>query len=157
MTENLDRERYQMRAACKCGSGFGRITETNGQDVVRCISCDAYCYSAPRVETGRKQRSVTTVHKGIRPKLRAKILERDGYRCVLCCAVNVPLHVGHVVSVDAGLATGLKDEEINDEENLIAQCEECNLGQGAQPIPLRVAIAILKARISWRNKNERTA
>jgi len=73
---------------------------------------------------------------------------------VLCRAENAPMHVGHVVSVDAGMAIGLSDAEINDEENLIATCEQCNLGQGAQPIPLRVAIAILRARITWRNKQE---
>lgn len=147
----IDRESYTMRAPCKCGSITGRIHEVNGQDIVRCLACGAYCYSAPRAETGRAQRSVTTIHRGVKPKLRSKILERDGHRCVLCKAENKPLHVGHIVSVEAGFATGLSDAEINDEENLIAQCEECNLGQGAQPIPLRVAIAILKARITWRN------
>jgi hypothetical protein len=145
-------EHYTMRAPCKCGSTLGRIVEVNGQDTVRCLACNAYCYCAPRVETGKAVRSVTTVHNGVKPKLRSKILQRDGNRCVLCKAENRPLHVGHVVSVDAGFATGLTDAEINDEENLIAQCEECNLGLGAQPIPLRIAIAILKARIAWRNK-----
>ena len=86
-----------------------------------------------------------------KPKTRTKILARDGYQCVLCHATGVLLHVGHIVSVDAGLAVGLTDAEINDEENLIAQCEECNLGQGKQPISLSLAIRILKARISWRN------
>jgi 5-methylcytosine-specific restriction endonuclease McrA len=151
VTENLDQ--FTMREPCKrCGAITGRILEKNGQDTVRCLGCNAYCYCAPRTETGREQRSVSTIHNGVKPKLRARILERDGYRCVLCKAEDVRLHVGHVVSVDAGFATGLTDAEINDEENLIAQCEECNLGQGAQPIPLRVAIAILRARISWRNK-----
>ncbi len=150
----IDREQFTMRKPCKCGGTFGAITEVNGQDTVRCKSCNRHCYNAPRTETGREQRSVTTVHNGIKPKLRSRILQRDGHACVLCRAIDVPLHVGHIVSVDAGMATGLTDAEINDEENLIAQCEECNLGQGSQPIPLSVAIRILKARISWRNKNE---
>ena len=153
MTENIDRERYAMRTPCKaCGGTVGRLVEKTGQDTVRCIACDAYCYCAPKTETGREARTARTVHKGIRPKDRALILERDGHRCVLCKADDVRLHIGHVVSVEAGLVTGLTDAEINDEENLIAQCEECNLGQGAQPIPLRVAIAILRARISWRDR-----
>jgi 5-methylcytosine-specific restriction endonuclease McrA len=154
VTNNLDQERFTMRKPCRCGSDFGKLAEVNGQDTVRCVACNAFAYNAPRTETGRAVRTVTTVHKAIKPKLRARILERDGHRCVLCKADNVRLHVGHVVSVDAGFATGLTDAEINDEENLIAQCEECNLGQGSQPIPLRVAIAILKARISWRTKHE---
>lgn len=144
-----------MRAPCPyCGSTDGRIVERNGQDTVRCLACDRHCYNAPRTETGREVRSVTTVHNGIKSKLRTKILQRDGYQCVLCKSTTSNLHVGHVVSVDAGFATGLTDAEINDEENLIATCEECNLGQGAQPIPLRIAIAILKARLSWRAKQK---
>lgn len=154
MTDNVDRDRYKMRKPCLCGSELGYLTEVSGQDTVRCIACDKHCYNAPRTETGRAQRTVGTVHSRVKPKLRRRILERDGDRCVLCHAIDVPLHVGHIVSVDAGLAVGLTDDEINDEENLIAQCEECNLGQGAQPISLSVAIRILKARISWRNKTE---
>lgn len=156
MTGNLEIERFQMRKPCtKCNGTIGVVSEVNGQDTVRCLACNAFCYNAPRTETGRAVRTVTTIHKGVKPKLRARILERDGHRCVLCHADDVPLHVGHVVSVDAGLTAGLSDAELNDEENLIAQCEECNLGQGAQPISLSVAIRILKARISWRNKQER--
>lgn len=153
MTEEINRERYEMRKPCiKCGGTLGVLLEVGKQDTVRCLACNTHCYNAPRTETGRAQRSVTTVHKAIKPKLRAKILTRDCHRCVLCHAVNVPLHVGHVVSVDAGMAVGLTDEQINDEENLIAQCEECNLGQGAQPLSLGLAITILKARISWRDR-----
>lgn len=154
VTAPIDRERYQMRKPCSCGSELGYLTEVSGQDTVRCLACDRHCYNAPRTETGRAVRTVTTVHNGVKPKLRSKILERDGHRCVLCHSVDKPLHAGHVVSVEAGFAIGLSDAEINDEENLIAVCDECNLGQGAQPIALSVAIRILRARISWRNRNE---
>lgn len=154
MSENVDRERYTMRKPCPCGSQVGYITEVNLQDTVRCLACNRHCYNAPKTETGRAPRTVTTVHNGVKPGLRSRILERDGHRCVLCHAIDVPLHVGHVVSVEAGMAVGLSDAEINDEENLITQCAECNLGQGSQPISLSVAIRILKARISWRNRFE---
>jgi 5-methylcytosine-specific restriction endonuclease McrA len=153
VTENIDRERFTMRKPCpKCGGTLGLLREVNGQDTVRCLGCNAYCYCAPRTETGREVRSVSTIRNGIKPKLRTKILERDGFCCVLCHATNVRLHVGHVVGVDAGLAVGLTDAEINDEENLIAQCEECNLGQGKSPLSLSLAIRVLRARIAWRNK-----
>lgn len=151
----IDRDDFEMRAPCPgCGHTRGHIVEKNGQDTVRCLSCDRYCYCAPRTETGRAQRTVTTVHNGIKPKLRTKILERDGYRCVLCKAVDVPLHTGHVVSVAAGLAAGLTASLLNNEENLIAQCEECNAGQGDSPIPLSIAIAILRARLAWKAAQE---
>lgn len=142
---------FAMRAPCAaCGGTAGLVLERNGQDTVRCAQCNRFQYNAPRTETGREHRSVTTVHAAIKPKQRARIILRDGGRCILCGATG-NLHVGHLVSVDAGMRFGLTDAEINDDENLVAQCEECNLGIGSEPMPLRVAIVVLRARISWRD------
>ena len=153
MSQNIDRDRYTMRKPCpKCDGIIGRLVERNGQDTVRCLGCGEFCYCAPRTETGRAERTHATVHKGVKPQLRARILERDGLRCQWCKADDKPLHVGHIISVDAGLIFGLSDDDINDEENLVAQCEACNLGLGAEPMPLRVAIVLLRARISWRKR-----
>jgi 5-methylcytosine-specific restriction endonuclease McrA len=145
-----DRDNYPMRAPCRCGHAVGRLVEKNGQDTVRCLNCDSYCYCAPRAETGREVRNVRT-REGIRPSKRTEILIRDGHRCVLCHADGEILHVGHIISVDAGTKSGMTDDEVNDDENLAAMCEACNLGIGPQPLPLRTAIAIVRARISWRN------
>lgn len=144
---------FTMRNLCpSCGGSLGFIVEKNGQDTVRCKQCNRHCYNAPRTETGRAIRSVTTIHNGVRPTLRARVLERDGSRCVICNATETRFHVGHLISVDAGLLYGLSDAEINDEENLAVMCEECNLGYSERPIPLRTAIAILRARITWRQR-----
>jgi 5-methylcytosine-specific restriction endonuclease McrA len=148
----------EMRSPCPaCGKTAGLVEERNGQDTVRCAACNRFCYNAPRVETGRAVRSVTTIHNGIKPGQRFDILQRDGFACVLCKNDTKRLHAGHLISVEVGLRFGLTDAEINDDENLIAICEECNLGQREQPIPLRLAIAILRARISWAKRNERKA
>lgn len=153
----IDRDNFAMRVPCRfCGHAMGNIRESGGQDVVRCNSCGRACYNAPRTETGRAQRSVTTVHAAIKPKQRARIIMRDGARCVWCRSADRNLHVGHIISVDAGMQFGLSDAEINDDENLVALCEECNLGQGHEPMPLRVAVSVLRARISWRNHSEAT-
>jgi len=56
------------------------------------------------------------------------------------------MHVSHFLSVDAGQAAGLTDDEINCDENLSCMCEECNLGIGRSPVPLRLAVAIIRAR-----------
>jgi 5-methylcytosine-specific restriction endonuclease McrA len=142
-----------MRKPCPgCGGDRGVISEVNGQDTVRCVTCNRFCYNAPRTETGRAARTTTTVHNGIKPKQRARIIGRDGNQCQWCRTTSAPLHVGHIVSVDAGLAYGLTDEEINNDENLVAMCQECNLGMGAEPMPLRVAVALIRARISWARK-----
>lgn len=144
------REPYAMRApcpACSCGTGY--VTERGAQDVVRCIECNRHCYNAPRVETGKAVRSVTTVRNSIKPKRRARIIMRAGGRCELCHATNKPLHAGHIIGVDIGLRYGLTEVELNDDENLTALCDECNLGMGAEPIPLTLAVAIVRARMAW--------
>jgi len=136
-----------MRENCKkCGCLNGVASFTNGQDVVRCEDCDAYCYNAPRTETGKKRRSVSTTHAAIKPKQRSRIVDRANGACERCRQSGVPLHVGHVVSVLDGHKAGLTDQVINSDENLIAECEQCNLGAGSRVMPLRVYVAILMAR-----------
>lgn len=60
-------------------------------------------------------------------RLRLRVLDRDGYRCVLCgrspaTERGVVLHLDHVVPfVDGGETTY---------ENLRTLCRECNLGRG---------------------------
>ncbi len=59
-------------------------------------------------------------------RLRLRVLERDGYRCVLCgrspaLELGVILHLDHVVPFADGGATVF--------ENLRTLCQECNLGR----------------------------
>lgn len=142
---------YTMRAACRFCEASGVITtdgtvrEVNGQDVVRCARCNRHVYNAPRLETGRAVRTVTTVHNGIKPSQRARVLERDG-RCILCGSRD-GLHVGHLLSVAAGLEAGLTEAQLNDDENLAAMCAECNLGYGQRSVPLWIVVPLLRARL----------
>jgi 5-methylcytosine-specific restriction endonuclease McrA len=64
--------------------------------------------------------------RGVTPGLRFAILERDGFRCRYCGAPapEVRLHVDHVIPVIAGGS--------DDPENLVAACEDCNLGKSAR-------------------------
>lgn len=153
----VDRDNYPLRTACACGSSVGRIIVKSGQNCVYCKGCDKYAgFNAPKSDTGEGTRSVRS-RESRRPSDRARVLLRDGYRCVLCGRTQtdgINIQEGHIVSVDAGKRIGLTDDELNDDENLAAMCEECNLGIGKQPLPLRTAIAILRARISWRNAQE---
>lgn len=138
---------HPLRAPCpSCRGVHGEIRSRGGQDCVFCRSCNRFQYNAPRVETGRAVRSVQTVHEAIKPKLRAQVLERATGRCELCGA-RTDLHVGHLLSVEAGLAQGLTETDLNSTENLCAMCPECNLGLGKQPVPLRLAVAIVMARL----------
>jgi hypothetical protein len=139
----------RLRKVCYCGCPEGYITETGAQDVVRCLDCDKYLYNAPRSETGKDVRSVETTRAGIKPRKRSRIIERATGRCELCGRRpdSGELHVGHLISVKDGLANGLSDDEINDDSNLCCMCDSCNLGIGSQTVPLRLAVAMVMARL----------
>lgn len=150
---------YLMREPCKfCGeSEQGTIAAVNGQNVVRCTGCGRAVYNAPRTETGERQRSVTTVQGGVRPKIRSRVLIRAGRRCELCgkpVEATAGLHVDHLLSVEDGLAQGLTEAQLNHLENLAAFCEECNLGKGRTTLPLYLIIAIIKARTAGGNGDQ---
>jgi 5-methylcytosine-specific restriction endonuclease McrA len=60
--------------------------------------------------------------------LRYEVLQRDGFRCVMCGRspgkeAGVMLHVDHIRPWSAGGETV--------KENLQTLCERCNLGKGA--------------------------
>jgi 5-methylcytosine-specific restriction endonuclease McrA len=82
----------------------------------------------------------------ISPSLRAEILTRSGCACELCHRVGIPLSVGHLLSLEAGKASGIPESELNSEENLAAMCDACNLGLGKHPVPLRVMLSIITTR-----------
>lgn len=137
---------HPLRKPCiGCGRSDGHLETRNGQDCVYC-ACGRFQYNAPKTETGREVRTVSTVHEAIRPKKRARILLRANGQCELCGKRDCNLHVGHLIGVKCGLASGLTEAEINDDENLCSLCDECNLGIGDDVVPLRLAIAMLKAR-----------
>lgn len=63
------------------------------------------------------------------------------------CGDRKNLHVGHLISVKAGIAAGMTETQLNNDENLSCLCEACNLGMGSEPMPLRFAMAMLMARL----------
>lgn len=139
-------ERFSLRAPCaKCACTAGTIQAKGQQDTVWCDNCGAWQYNAPRSETGKPVRHVKT-RGGFKPAQRARILLLDGGRCVICQTTEAPLHVGHLLSVERGREQGLTDADLNDDENLAAMCEACNLGLGSTPVPIRIWARILMNR-----------
>lgn len=64
------------------------------------------------------------------PRVRFQVLQRDGFRCAYCGKSQqdgATLHVDHVVPVIDGGES--------EEGNLVAACDECNLGKGREPLP----------------------
>jgi 5-methylcytosine-specific restriction endonuclease McrA len=140
-----------MRAPCvKCGHTEGHIETRNGQDVVRCAACDRYQYCAPRTETGREARNHRT-RPDIKPSQRARVLDRDGGRCIICHATERALDVGHLVSVDDGRNLGMTETEIFSDDNLAAMCAPCNSGYGTLSINPRIIVAAINARAKRRH------
>jgi ribosomal protein S27E len=147
VVDMIDATAYPLREPCKyCGAETGTLTFVGGQNVVRCGACGKGLYNAPRVETGEAQRSVTTVHNGIKPKQRMRIFQRASGRCEICGGGG-NLHLGHALSVKDGLDAGFTEVDLNSDENLFACCEECNLGLGSEPLPIRLHIGLLRRRI----------
>jgi hypothetical protein len=139
------------RPCAKCAGTDGRVVERGSQDCVWC-ACGEYQYNAPRLETGKPVRHVKT-RETISPSQRARILMvRANGRCEVCGTTDRELHVAHLLSIDAGKEAGLTERELNDDENLCAMCDACNLGLGRNPVPLRLAIGIQMARIRFQNK-----
>lgn len=84
---------------------------------------------APTKRTPTTRASAPYERAKMRPSLRFKILQRDGFKCVLCgraAADGAKLHVDHKVAI----AIGGKTEETN----LHSLCQDCNLGKGVLPL-----------------------
>jgi hypothetical protein len=139
---------HALRDPCSaCGGMDGKIVERGAQDCVYCAGCERFQYNAPRAETGKPVRHVKT-REQISPSQRARILiVRANGRCELCGTDKRELHVAHLLSVEEGRRQGFTDDELNDDENLCAMCDACNLGLGKNPVPLRLAVALQMARI----------
>jgi hypothetical protein len=136
---------FPLRSPChRCGCESGCIVERGAQDCVYCSGCGTFCYNAPRAETGKEVRHVKT-QEAIKPKTRMRILLRANGHCEICGS-DRDLHVGHLLSIDAGRRMGLSDDELNGDECLAAMCSACNLGLGSEPVPLRLAVRIVMAR-----------
>ena len=87
--------------------------------------------SAIAISLGVKQRNISRSNSHIKqnkisPRLRYRVLARDGFRCVLCGAsakeADTHLHVDHIIPVSKGGISSI--------DNLRTLCSECNLGKG---------------------------
>lgn len=143
--ELLESPRHPLRKPCaKCAGTEGAIRPSGLQDCVYCVNCGLFQYNAPRQETGRVPITLATA-RNISASQRARILFRDSSHCVMCGSAELP-NVGHLLSLEAGLAEGVAPAVLNDDENLATMCALCNSGIGKNPVPLRLVIGILMTR-----------
>lgn len=139
---------YILRKPCQyCGSTSGEIRPKGGQDVVYC-ECGKYAgYNAPRVETGRAVRSLSS-RQGLTPGQRHRILEAHDFSCISCGRrpPDVELQIDHLISRHDAEAAGCLDELIDSEDNLAPQCAECNSGKGRSTVSIRMMHRVLQVR-----------
>lgn len=144
---------FVMREPCRtCGTSDGHITERGKQDVVRCARCNRYAYCAPRIETGKKKRTLST-REGITPSQRARILATHDHSCISCGKrpPEVRLELDHIISRELAAEHGCLDELIDSEHNLAPRCEECNSGNRWLPAPsvrLMYRTLMMKQRVA---------
>jgi hypothetical protein len=142
---------HPLREPCRrCGWGDGILLPVNGQDTVRCAKCNRHCYNAPRSETGRERRSVST-RPSIRPSQRSRILVRDSFACIFCHRTDLPLDIGHLVSVHDGHIVGMSDADLACDGNLATMCAPCNSGQGRRSLPPALLAAAIWA---WQRNSD---
>jgi hypothetical protein len=128
---------HPLREICKhCGGSDGRIETRGGQDCVYCKGCDRYQYNAPRLETGRAERTLAT-RPGITPAQRARILDKFEHACISCGGrpPRVELTLEHIISRELADEHGMLDALIVGEFNLAPMCPECNSGHRRLPRP----------------------
>ena len=131
------------RPCQRCGGTDAFIRKVNNQNTVRCAVDNFLIYNADQTETGEKPRTVKTLRKSIKPNQQARIFERDLRRCVLCGTDELPLTIGHFVSVEEGRRLGATLQELYSDANLGVMCEACNFGLGQRSISPRLYAAIM--------------
>jgi 5-methylcytosine-specific restriction endonuclease McrA len=139
-------ENIRLRAPCKaCGNSNGFVYSKNKTNVCACSECGAYSHTASNKEMGLESNEPTRLDI-VKRAQRARILSRDGARCLLCgkTGKDDALHIAHIISdYDAQtlhhLYPKFKLDYIYHDENLFACCSECNLGQGKESLIPKLA------------------
>lgn len=131
-----------INGGCKvCGHPFGELRQNELHVGLYCAECDTWQRWVSKRDAGVDRRSLSS-RRNITPSVRARVLQRDGYRCILC-GFGPPdknLVMGHIISVRDGLEIGLTDGVLYDEWNLCTMCEECNSGLGERSLHLPEAL-----------------
>lgn len=144
---------YTATQPCKqCGGTEAFLRKVNGQNTVRCAVDNSLIYNAPKTETGELPRTARTLRKAIKPSQQARLFERDLRRCVLCGTDELPLTIGHLLSVEEGRRLGATLEDLYSDANLAVMCEGCNLGQSERSTSPRMYAAIMVRLVQAENR-----
>jgi len=140
----IENARHPIEGGCtRCGCGDGYLTLAEMHVGLYCLRCDAWQRWISKRDAGVSRRSLRS-DAGITPSVRARVLARDGSRCVMCGVTSrhARLVMGHIVSARDGLALGLSDHILNSYWNLCCMCEECNSGLSDASMALPEALRL---------------
>jgi hypothetical protein len=133
---------FELQRACAtCGSLDGILTFGDTHQRLDCANCGRWQKWVSKQELGLAPRPVARDAQCVPPKQRARILARDGCRCQFCGSTE-RLHVGHILAHAEGTSAGIDHELLDSDDNLITQCEACNVPV-RESLPLWLAAALL--------------
>jgi 5-methylcytosine-specific restriction endonuclease McrA len=152
----------------KCGGHLAMAyKDGNGYRGVCVEHPDVFIKWIPKAEVGVKPRTVSTLRRPIRPRRQQEILDRDHGRCIFCgrtedLSIDLLVRPQHLLSVADGHQLGFTSDELNDEANLAAMCEACNLGLQGRSVTLRTVqvriwLGLLRAEITRREQGRQRA
>jgi 5-methylcytosine-specific restriction endonuclease McrA len=78
------------------------------------------------------------------------VLDRFSHSCIGCGrhAGDVVLHVDHIIPIELAKRHGLYEPELIESEwNMGPQCEECNLGKGAEVFSARTVALMYRGLV----------
>jgi|TARA_R100000093_G_scaffold68986_1_gene40930 5-methylcytosine-specific restriction endonuclease McrA len=139
-------ETVKMDCDCDCGATEGTVSPAGPHYRLDCDN-GHYIKFVSKKELGIAQRSVRS-HPDIAPNIHYKVMERAGGMCELCGSHSdeFPLHVDHILSIYDAKNMDIEIRIYESMDNLMALCEECNLGKGRTSLSPRVYAALLNRR-----------
>lgn len=151
VVEQPEQHRWVMRRPCiYCGHDFGYWVRKALNDCVYCGKCDKYQkYNATREETGQP-RETKRARPALTPSQRSRVFAVSN-TCVVCHRGDVPLEVGHLISVAEGRAMDVPDDLLFSDDNLAPFCEACNSGQSSRSVNTRLMYQCLRIQAAHRD------
>ena len=129
-----------------CQSRAALLSVKGNQTSVWCRQCGRLIDRTFKPRSSEGVDRVSPHAPAIEPGQRARILDRDAARCVLCGSTEL-LTVRHLLAIADGFALGATIAELNSDANLATMCELCAVGLASGPVTVNTRTY---AAIMWR-------
>lgn len=142
---------------CVCGSDLFQVQERGPHLAAVCSTCGKFRKFVARAMVGADTRSLAD-RPDISVSQRGRVMERHGYRCVLCgksADDGIRLVVAHIIDREKAVKAEMYDPVIDSERNLTCACESCNSGMRYSPPSMALMLRVMKLweAADWDNWN----